>query len=46
MDYLPEAKIWLVERMPKRGMESCRLYALVFNYLDLIFSQLVKLNKK
>jgi hypothetical protein len=29
--------------MPKRGMDSCRLYALTFNYLDLLFSQPVKL---
>jgi hypothetical protein len=36
----PEAKIGLVKRMPKRGMDSCRLHALSFNYLDLFFCQL------
>jgi hypothetical protein len=40
---LPEAKIGLVKRMPKRGMDSCRLYALVFNYPDLLFYQPVNL---
>jgi len=40
---LPEAKMGPVKRMPKRGMDSCRLYALAFNYLDLLFSQAVKL---
>ena len=34
---LPEAKIGPVERMPKIEMDSYRLYALDFNYLDLLF---------
>jgi hypothetical protein len=29
--------------MPKRGMDSSRLHALAFNYLDLFFCQPVKL---
>jgi hypothetical protein len=40
---LPEAKIGPVKRMPKTEMGSCRLYALAFNYIDLLFSQPVKL---
>jgi hypothetical protein len=40
---LPEAKIGPVKRMPKREMDSCRLHALAFNYLDLFFGQPVKL---
>jgi len=43
---LPEAKIGSVKRMPKREMDSCRLHALTFNYLDLLFSQAVKLVDK
>jgi hypothetical protein len=39
---LPEGKIGPFKRMPKRGMDSCRLHALAFNYLDLLFSQPVK----
>jgi len=40
---LPEAKIGLVNRMAKREKDSCRLYALAFDYLDLLFCQPVKL---
>jgi len=40
---LPEAKIGLVKGTAKRGMDSCGLYALAFNYLDLLFCQPVKL---
>ena len=40
---LPEAKIGLVKGKAKREMDSCRLYALAFNYLDLLFCQPVKL---
>ena len=43
MGSLPEAKIGLVKRMPKREMDSRGLHALVFNYLDLLFRQLIKL---
>jgi hypothetical protein len=40
---LLEAKIGPVKSMPKSGMDSCRLHALAFNYLDLLFRQPVKL---
>jgi hypothetical protein len=40
---LPEAKTGPVKRMPKRGMDSCRLNALAFNNPDLLFCQPVKL---
>jgi len=36
---LPEAKIGLVKRMPKRGMDSYRLHALTFRNPDLLFRQ-------
>jgi hypothetical protein len=32
MGTLPEAKIGPLKRMAKREMDSCRLYALAFNY--------------
>ena len=38
IETLPEAKIGLVKSAPKREMDSCRLYVLASNYLDLLFS--------
>jgi len=40
---LPEAKIGPVKRMPKRGMDSCRLHALALHNPDLLFCQPIKL---
>ena len=40
---LPEAKIGSVKRMPKRGMDFCRLHALDLRIPDLLFCQPVTL---